>query len=147
MSKPRYNWWSFALAMIRDYPARSKELKELRQQNVTADISGMPRGGGASRTTEGISLRQLPPQEQREYDAVHRAFEITNRSKEAKERLDMVRLTLWKGYTIPGAAMIVHIPDATARRYRWEFVLLVGCTYGLLTPDEYREALRKQRGK
>ena len=39
MSKPRYNWWGFALAMIRDYPHRQKELKEMHEQKATANLN------------------------------------------------------------------------------------------------------------
>ena len=89
MSKPRYNWWPFALAIIRDYPARKAELKALQEQKITADISGMPRSGGTSRAPENLATRQLPPQEQREYDAVHAAINRTKTLPDAKLRLEM----------------------------------------------------------
>lgn len=147
MSKPRYNWWPFALAMIRDYPERSKALKELRQQKITADLSGMPKGGSASRTVEGIALRQLPAQEQREYDAVHKAIERTMAMKEADLRMKVVKLTMWRGYAIQSAAMAVHASKATACRYRWQFILLVGHMYGFLTEEEYLSARKKEMGR
>lgn len=147
MSKPRYNWWGFALAMIRDYPARQRALRDLHQQKVTAEIGGMPRGAGSSRTTESISLRQLPAQEQREYEAVHRAITKTHSRKDSKLRMDVVKLTLWSGYTIPGAALIVNISETTARRYRWQFVMLVGCMYGFMTEEEYQAAIKKDTGQ
>lgn len=148
MSKPRYNWWSFALNMIRDYPERSKAIKELRQQQITASNSGMPSSGGASRGTEGVALRQLPDkQAQREYDVVHNSLQRTGRLKEAKLRLDVVKLTMWKGYTIPGAAIVLHMSEDTVRRYRWQFVMLVGCMYGFLTEEQYKEALKKDMGR
>lgn len=146
MSKPRYNWWPFVLNMIRDYPERHSAYKALHEQKTTADISGMPRGGGASRTAEGVALRQLPPQEQREYEAVHKAIERTRKAKEAKLRLDVVKLTMWKGYTIPGAAIMAKTSENTARRYRWQFILLVGHMYGFLTVEEYLAALKKDMG-
>lgn len=142
MSKPRYNWWPFALNMIRDYPVRDVAYKELHKQNVTADLSGMPRGGGASRTTEGVSLRQLQPQEQREYDAVSKAIARIRRMKDAKSRLDVVRLTMWRSYTIPGAALAVSVSENTARRYRWQFIMLVGRMYGFLTEEEYQKEVK-----
>ena len=148
MSKPRYNWWPFMLNVIRDYPARHSAYKELHKQNVTANLSGMPAGGGgASRTTEGIALRQLTPQEQREYDAVHTAIRRTRGLPDAKDRMQVIKLTMWGGYSIPGAAMKAHVAERSARRYRWQFVLLVGHLYGLLTAEEYREAFKKDVGK
>ena len=147
MSKPRYNWWPFVLNMIRDYPARLLEYKELHKQNITADLSGMPRGGGASRTTEGIALRQLPPQEQREYEAVHKAIAKTRSRKDGKLRMDVVRLCFWKGHTIQSAAIMSNTSETTARRYRWQFILCVGSQYGFLTEDEYSTAIKKDQGR
>lgn len=145
MSKPRYNWWPFALNMIRDYPERAKEIKDLRQQKITANLSGMPKGGGASRTTEGISLRELEDkQAQREYDAVHRAICRFRKAKDSKIKTEVVKLTMWKGYSIAGAAMLVSVSESTARRYRWQFIMLVGCMYGFLTEDEYQKELKRE---
>ena len=148
MSKPRYNWWPFVLNMIRDYPVREAQYRELHRQKLTAEVTGMPGGGNlASRTTEGIAMRQLPPQEQREYDAVSKALSRVKRTKDAKLRMDVIRMTLWKGYSIPGAAMAVAVADSTARRYRWQFILLVGCMYGFLSEQVFIAALKKDVGK
>lgn len=147
MSKPRYNWWHFALNMIRDYPERAKEIKDLRQQKITADLSGMPRGGGASRTTEGISMRELEDkQAQREYEAVHNALARTRARADGKLRLEVVKMTLWKGNTIAGAARILGISPDTAEKYRWMFILRVGNCYGFLTDEEYLEEVRRRYG-
>lgn len=147
MSKPRYNWWPFALNMIRDYPERAKEIKDLRQQKITADLSGMPRGGGASRTTEGISMRELEDkQAQREYEAVHKAMVRTKARADGKLRLDVVRMTMWKGSSIPAAATVLSVSPDTARRYRWQFIMMVGCCYGFLTEEECRAAIKKEMG-
>ena len=148
MSKPRYNWWPFALNMIRDYPAREAQYRELHRQDITAELSGMPGGGNlASRTTEGIALRQLPPQEQREYDAVSNALRRVKRMKDASIRLEVIRLTMWRGYNISWAAMQTHVSESTARRYRWQFILIVGCKYGFLTEEECAAALKKDVGR
>ena len=147
MSKPRYNWWGFALAIIRDYPARAAELKELREQKLTADLSGMPRSGSAGRATENLATCQLPPQEQREYDAVHLAMKRTRAMPEAKLRLNTVKLSILRGYSIPSAALALHISERTVRRYRWQFILLVGHTYGFLDEEDYRAAIKKDMPK
>ena len=148
MSKPRYNWWPFALNMIRDYPERAKEIRDLRQQKITADLSGMPKNGEASRTTESISMRELADkQAQREYEAVHKALARTRARADGKLRLDAVKLTMWKGYTIPGAATVLNTSPAATRRYRWQFALLVGCCYGFMTDEEYLLAVKKDQGQ
>ena len=122
MSKPRFNWWPFALNMIRDYPARKME-------------------------REKVSIHPLPPQEQREYDAVRKALEYTRTLTEGKTRIRIIDLTLWKRtYTIDGAAALLHLSERTAQRYRWQFVVLVGHAYGFMTDEEYRAAVDKESG-
>lgn len=144
MSRSRYNWWPFMLNIIRDYPARAKQLQELQTQSIVADNSGMPKSGSAGRTVESAAMKQLPRQEQREYEAVHKALIRTKRMKGAKSRLEIVRLTMWMGYTIDGAAMIVNESRDTTRRYRWQFVMLAACMYGLLTEEEYEAEIKTQ---
>ena len=143
MSKPRYNWWPFVLNMIRDYPVRARDYKALHEQKITANITGMPGSGEASRTAEGVALRQLPVQEQREYDAVHNALTHLRRLPDPKLRQDVVRLTFWRGYSIVGAANTLHVSERTARRYRWQFAMLVGLKYGFLTQEEYAAEIKK----
>jgi len=146
MSKPRYNWWPFALNMIRDYPVRKAEYNDLHDQKITADLTGMPGGGSAYRTVENIAVRLLPQQEQREFDAVHKAIEYTRILPDGSLRMKVIRLSLMgKVYSIPGAALVANISERTARRYRWQFVMLVGHTYGFLTKEEYDAALKKDR--
>ncbi len=147
MSKPRYNWWSFALAIIRDYPARATALKDLREQKLTADLSGMPGGGGTGRSTENHAICQLPPQEQREYDAVNQAMKRTRAMPEGKLRINTVKLSILKGYGIPAAALTLNIAERTARRYRWQFILLVGHMYGFLDEEAYLAAIKKDMPK
>ena len=66
---------------------------------------------------------------------------------EGKLRMEMVKLTMWKGYTIAGAARIAAVSESTARRWRWQFAMLVGRSYGFLTEEEYKEALKKEVGR
>lgn len=148
MSKPRYNWWPFALNMIKDYPARKRDFDDLHEQKVTASLTGMPGGGGTGRTLENIAARLLPHQEQREYDAVRKAVEYTKAMDDGMIRIKVISLSLWKNsHTLPGTADQLHISERTARRYRWQFILLVGHTYDFLTQEEYRAALKKETGR
>jgi len=143
MSKPRYNWWPFVLNIIRDYPERRLELKRMKEQKTTASMTGMPRSGGAGRSVENLATRSLPPQEQKEHDAVLKALNKTKAMPDGKLRLGVVRLTLWRNFNTAGAAMQLNTSERTARRYRWQFVLLTGFAYGFLTEDEYRAAIKK----
>ena len=147
MSKPRYNWWPFALNMIRDYPARNEEYKDLHQQRITANLSGMPGAGSVSRTVENVAARQLPRQEQREYDAVAKAIKLAQQRENGSLQIEVVKLTLWKNsHSIDGAAMKLHLSPRTAKRYRWDFIMLVGYTYGFLTNEEYESLKRRELG-
>ena len=122
MSRPRFNWWPFALNMIRDYPIRKKEME---------------------RAPHNAQLRQ----EQREYDAVHKAIEYTRTLNDGRARIRMIELTLWKRtYTIDGAAGLLNLSERTAQRYRWQFVVLMGHAYGFLTDEEYRAIVDRETG-
>lgn len=145
MSKPRYNWWPFALNMIRDYQARSQQYHDLHEQKTTARASEAPGGGGDFRTVERIAIRELPRQEQLEYDAVRKAEDLTRLMKDGDIRLRVAGLTIMRDlYTIPGVAMRLDIPENMAKRYRWEFILTVGFTYGLINKEEYDAATKKK---
>ena len=127
MSSPRYGWWSYAKAMIRAYPRLHKEYEALHSQKITASISGMPGGGGASRTTEDIALRRLPGTQQAEYDAVTRAIELTKGKTYGNDALKLVDLVFWKRRcTVTGAAVQINCSKTTAFRYHREFIQLVG---------------------
>lgn len=143
MKKHRYNWWPFAINMIEDYPQRKEELKRLREQKITASLSGMPRSGGENRSVESIATRCLPRQEQKEYDAVLLAVNRTKRMKDGNLRMGIVRLTLWGKFKISGAAMQMHISERTATRYRWQFIMLVGRMYNFLSEEEFQKAVKK----
>lgn len=105
MSKPREIWWSYAKAMIRQYPKIN--------QNTA-------------------NKQQLQPVKQKEYDAVKKAIEITNRKTNGANRMELVRLVLWcDGCTVDQAAARLYLSESTARRYHRDFVRLVGQCYGL----------------
>lgn len=136
MSKPRYRWWGFAIRMIRDYPSLDYKMKELHQQNITANISGMPGGGGNSRAVECIAMRQLPDaDDQKAYEAVTKAVEITRLRPDGAIRLKMIELMYWKrkNLTAKAVAPALHISDATAKRWHGDFVRTVGICYGFKT--------------
>lgn len=133
MSRPRYDWWPYVKGMIRRYPALKQEFETLHEQSMTANYSGMPRGGGVSRGTEMIAIRELPTTKQREYEAVKLAVEKVSAQKNGKEILEVINLYLWKrSHTLDGAAVKTHIGARTAKRYHSDFVRLVAKNYGLL---------------
>lgn len=142
MSKPRERWWPYAKNMIRAYPELKQEYEALHSQAVTADLSGVPHGGGASRTTEMIALRQLPETAQKEYDAVTKAIEITKKKPGGEHRIAVVDLVLMKGtHTIAGAAAKLHCSTETASNYHREFIYLVGYCYGFKSTSKSQNSV------
>jgi hypothetical protein len=132
VSKPRYRWWGFVRRMIRDYPGLQYALALLHEQSTVADLSGMPHGSGVGRSIEAIAMRQLPEDDQKVYDAVKKAIEITSLQSEGTVRLKLITMMYWsnKPFTAKAAALGLHISDATAKRWHGDFVRLVGKCYG-----------------
>lgn len=127
MSKTRYGWWGYVKDIIRRYPGLCEEYESLHSQSITADYSGAPHeNGGAQRTVEAIAIRELPHNEQREYEAVRAAIVQTKLYKNAEDRLKVIKLVFWKqSHTLEGAAMCVPCSYRQARRYHSEFILAV----------------------
>ena len=137
MSKPRYKWWGYIKAVIRSYPGLKKEYEDLHEQSITAKMSGMPGGGGVSRGTEDIAVRELPYTKQREYEAVRRSVEATMLMKTGKDRIGLVDMVFWKkSHTLSGAAYKLNISETTAQRYHGEFIRMVARFYGLLDKED-----------
>ena len=132
MSKPKYRWWTFAKNMVRDFPAVEEEWKDIHAQSITANMSGMPRGGGAGRTVEAIAMRQLPPEDQKLYDAVTRARAHTMLLPNGADRMKLIRAIYWSGKTktVQAAARCIPVSEVTAKRWHGDFVRLVGVHYG-----------------
>lgn len=133
MSRPRYRWWGFAKNMIRDFPTVEEAWNDIHSQSITANMSGMPRGGGSGRTVETVSLRQLPPEDQKLYDAVTLARAYTMLRSNGAHRMKLIRLTYWgeKRLLIKDAALLIPISYDTAKEWHGDFVELVGKCYGL----------------
>lgn len=134
MSKPRYDWWGYVKGMIRRYPELCAKEKALHDVSISPNSSGLPGGkGGHSDPTAFAAMRELPPTNQRELDAVHKAVEATRALDTGKERLHLVRLVFWdRTHTLDGAAIQCHVSYRTARRWNGEFIRLVATNFGLL---------------
>lgn len=150
MSKPRYKWWGYIKNVIRSYPALKREHEDLHEQSITANTTGMPRGGGVSRGIEDIVVRELPKPKQAEYNAVKQAIDSTKRVVTGNDRLKIIDLVFWKqSHTLSGAAMATNISYDTAINYHGEFIMLVAFYRDLITYDELREsqkiALKSQK--
>lgn len=133
MSKPRYDWWPYVKGMIRRYPQLKEEYRELHSIKTTASYSDEPRSGSSGRALENTAIKELPHTKQREYEAVRRAIETTERYKNGRDRLYIIDAVLWKrSHTLEGASLMVPCSIATAWRYHGEFIKLVASNYGLM---------------
>lgn len=131
MSKPRYNWWSHAKAIVRSYPELRAAEADLHQQRVTATYDGMPHGSGSGRGLEEIVTRTLPACKQRELDAVNTAIDITKKLPSGQDRLRMIDLVYWRGsHTLDGAAYKIHVHTQTAKNWNGDFIRAVGRAMG-----------------
>lgn len=125
MSKP--DWWYHARQITRKYPKLQKQLEELRSQNITPHMNGMPGGGDISRSTEQTALRELPDKTDRDdYRAVDTAVQITRQYPNGDKRLKIIDLLIWKNsHTMDGAAMVTHYSRDAVKDFHAAFLSLV----------------------
>lgn len=127
MSSPRSRWWSTARRCVDDYPQLKVQHDLLHEALGAADMSGMPKGGGASRSTENIALRTMSEEDEMAHDAVTQAINYTMTLKDGEQRLELIRLTHWSNrrMTVEGAGRIVGWASASAKRKHSDFIWLV----------------------
>lgn len=134
MSKPRFRWWGYILAILRAYPELCAKLQQLKDQHIT--VSYEPSGGGkggTSRPTESAALAELRGTEGKEYNAVRQAIEYTAKLKSGTERNALIDMVFFKkSHSLEGAAIALFISYSTAKRWHKEFILAVADFYGLL---------------
>lgn len=145
MSKPRDRWWGYVRAVIRAWPDLRTRYRALHEPSLTPCYSGCGSSGGAGDPTAEIALRQLPRQEQREYEALEAAIRQTGRLSDGETRLAIIELVFWRqSHTLEGAAQRTHVSYRTARRKQNEFIRLVAEHMGLaekLAPQSQKEGV------
>lgn len=137
MNQTREPWWGFCRNIVRMYPAYLARYRALHESNMTANYTGVPGSGTPSRATENVATRELTQTEQRSLDAVEAAIRATQRRKDGKERLTLIRLVYWpKDYrqalTLREAGDKLYISEATAYRWHRDFILTVARFRGFL---------------
>ncbi len=139
MSRPRYYWWSYVRAMVRNYPTLKASLEELHQVKVTAVYGGEGGGGGGiSKPTELTAIRELPTTQQREYEAVKRALAFYGDKSYGEDFLRFVSLYYWQRRgTIAAVARRLGYEAITIRQWNRTFIRAVAKNYGLM--DEVDE--------
>ena len=133
MSKPRNKWWGYAINCVKAYPALKEKYQDMKAQKITATYSSTPGGGGDGRAIERLAMRELPCQEQREYEAVHNAIEATMLYDTGEERVKLISLVYFgkQRINLDAAGYQLHIAEATAKRWHGDFIRQVGGYLGL----------------
>ena len=136
MSKPRYKWWGYVKNVIRDYPRLKRWHDELMGETTLTAAYGSTGGGRPSEVsnpTYQVATREMPKQEQREYEAVRRAIEATEHKHDGKIRLGVIRMVLLDGtHTLGGAALAAPMSYQSARDKLADFIRVVAKNLGLL---------------
>jgi hypothetical protein len=125
MSKPRYKWWSYVRRILYDWPRLDELHRDVTAAAIGAPPVDAPRGvtRTAGRATETVALRELSPQEQREFEAIERAISVTRGYADGALRLELVSLVFWRRtHTLEGAALRVGVAYVTARRWQQDFI-------------------------
>lgn len=133
MSKYRHWWYPNIARELRAYPALLAKKDALRGQTVTAKYSPDPKGGGASRSTENIALKDLPPREAASVDAISSALDEVARRKDGGDIIKLVDMVYFRrSHTIQGAALTLSMTEITAKRKNGDFITLVAKKLGYL---------------
>lgn len=123
----RERWRAKARAAVRRYPELVKAEADLRSPSLTPNYNGMPSGSEATRKTEILALRELPPYDRRDLEAVRTALRVLERqNKNADLRYQLIDIVYWRRtHSVEGAAMRIHVSQDTAREWDQEFIKLV----------------------
>jgi len=131
ISKPRYTWWGHAINMVKAYPDRCRELKDAKEQIITANYSGYTGHSGVSKPVETLALRQLSKNDQKEMDAVKNALDEIKRSQSGDLKVKLIEMVYFKNpRRIKYAVLKLPIEYDTAKLWHREFIRLVGKHYG-----------------
>lgn len=126
MGRRSNTWRAQARQAAYDYPDLRTALRDLQSMNITPSLSGMPGGGGEHRSTEDAALRQLPPDDQRRFDAVSQALSISEHLTSGLSRVRMIELVYFRrSHTVEGAAMQIPCSAQTAWTWNNDFLLLI----------------------
>ncbi len=125
--KPADTWRYRARTAARSYPRLRQLQADLRETRITPRLDGYRSGSGSpARITEAAALRELPPAQRRQLEAVEKALEITATLPSGQERRKLIRLVFFDHRcTLEGAAMQIPCSAQTAQRWSDDFLLLV----------------------
>ena len=144
--KAKPEWWNYVKKIIRQYPALKRRLDTPLEPRFTGgsgtsyaaigpdgkpemrvSFDGRP-SGGVSNPVERCVIHDLPPKQQRRFDAVDNAIIKTKQGHpdDWKPRMAIIDLVYFQGtHTIAGAAMKVGCHVNTAGTWQAEFIRIV----------------------
>lgn len=144
--KNKEAWWNYVKNVIREYPALKQKLETPLEPRwgsspgtpysiigpdgkIEKGLSFEGRSSGPpSSPVERCVIHDLPPKEQRRFDAVDNAIRRTKEMhpSDYKPRLAIIDLVYFKGtHTIAGAALKVGCHPNTAGAWQAEFIRMV----------------------
>lgn len=110
--------------VIYEYPSLKAAYRELKfTSSTTTNSIHTSATNKRSDPTANAAIRELPPDKQRRYAAVHRAIAHTRYCRDSAARIEIIDYVYWKRtHNIIEAAEAVSRPNATAARYQREFI-------------------------
>ena len=133
MSKPRYAWWGYVKALIRDFPRLEKEHQENFQYNVSHIFTSQPRSKNVSNPVETVVIKYMSSHDGKAFRAVQNAVNYTKLKYDGEERIKLIKMVFWdKTHTLHGASLNLHISYRWAAQWHGEFIRLVAKYLGLL---------------
>lgn len=133
MSHYRHWWYPNISRALKAYPSLIAKKDDIQRCNIIAKYSGEPSGGGASRSTEEIAIRDLPPAEASLVDAISSALDEVSRRRDGDYIVRLIDLVYFRQtHTIQGAAAVLHMSEKTARRRHGDFIILTARKLGYL---------------
>lgn len=116
--------------MVYRYPNLS-QMHNTQSVRITQSYTGMPGGGGASRTTESVAIKHMSNTNEREFEAVRLALRQLEGKWNNDERLKFIELVYWKRVcNFRGAARRLHVSYSTVWRWNRDFIRQVGFNFG-----------------
>lgn len=134
MSRPRDRWWSYVKNIIRDYPKLEQLHNERRRADIIPAYGDGAHSGNTSDQTHIAATRGLSAWEEREYDAVRRAVEITERYHNGYHRMKIISGAYWEmgERRLRYLALSIPCSEQTAKKWNREFIRLVASLLGFL---------------
>lgn len=123
--KPQDTWRRRARTAARDYPGLKAAERELREVRITPTFDNES-AHGSFRSTEDAAIRELPPAQQRQLEAVENALRAMSSLANAEDRQKLIQLIYFNGrFTLDGAALEIPVSVQTAKLWSNDFLLLV----------------------